>query len=165
MIGLKFFNVYGPNEYHKADMRSMVAKAYEQIKQRRQDPSFQNPTGPDYRDGRADPRDFLYVKDAVNVVYDFMKGKSVGGLFNVGSAQARTWNDLSKAIFVTLGKSPKIDYIEMPDALRAKYQYHTQADMSWRKKEQESSAVHDAGRRRARLRCSELSFEEEDPYL
>ncbi len=131
MVGIKFFNIYGPNEYHKGDMRSMVAKSYEQIQKDGKIRLFKSDR-PDYKDGEQ-VRDFLYVKDAVNVVYEFMQGKGFGGLYNLGTGKARSWNDLAKAIFTAIGKPPKVEYIEMPDALRGKYQYHSQADMSWMK--------------------------------
>jgi len=130
-VGIKFFNVYGPNEYHKGEMRSLVAKAFEQIQAGGEIRLFKSSL-PAYAHGEQ-RRDFLYVKDAVNVVYGFMKRKSRGGLYNLGSGQARTWNDLARAIFAALGRTPRIRYIDMPDVLKAKYQYHTQADMAWRK--------------------------------
>ena len=129
MVGVKFFNVYGPNEYHKGDMRSVVAKAYDQIQKEGKMRLFRSYRS-EYRDGES-LRDFLYVKDAVNTLYEFMTKKSYGGLYNVGSGKARTWNDLARAVFSALGKPAAIDYIEMPEALRSKYQYHTQADMRW----------------------------------
>jgi ADP-L-glycero-D-manno-heptose 6-epimerase len=132
MVGIKFFNVFGPNEYHKGDMRSVVARAFEQVQKDGKIRLFKSYRS-DYRDGEQ-VRDFLYVKDAVDVVYEFMKNKKSGGLYNLGAGQTRTWNDLAKAVFIALGKPPRIDYIEMPEALKSKYQYHTQADMSWRKK-------------------------------
>ena len=132
MVGIKFFNIYGPNEYHKGDMRSVVAKAFEQVQKDGKVRLFRS-YRPDYKDGEQ-ARDFLYVKDAVDVVYDFMTKTSYGGLYNVGSGKARTWNDLARALFAAVGKPPRIDYIEMPESLRAKYQYHTQADMGWRTK-------------------------------
>jgi ADP-L-glycero-D-manno-heptose 6-epimerase len=131
LVGIKFFNVYGPNEYHKGDMRSVVAKSYEQIKAGGKIRLFKSYRS-DYKDGEQE-RDFLYVKDAVNVVYEFMQSGKGGGLYNLGSGQARNWNDLAKAVFTGLGKKPEIEYIEMPETLRPRYQYHTQADMSWRK--------------------------------
>jgi ADP-L-glycero-D-manno-heptose 6-epimerase len=129
IVGIKFFNIYGPNEYHKGEMRSVVAKAYEQIKKDGKIRLFKS-YKPDYRDGEQ-VRDFLYVKDATNVVYEFMNGKGYGGLYNLGSGQARSWNDLAKAAFSAMGTPVRIEYIEMPEAIRAKYQYRTQADMSW----------------------------------
>ncbi len=130
ILGIKFFNIYGPNEYHKGDMRSVVAKAFEQIRDSGKINLFKS-----YRKGIAhgeQERDFLYVKDAVQGVYEFMTRRSFKGLYNMGAGQARTWNDLAKAIFAALGKPPRIEYIEMPETLRSKYQYHTQADMRWR---------------------------------
>lgn len=132
MVGIKFFNIYGPNEYHKGDMRSLVAKAFEQISNEGKVRLFRS-YRPDYKDGEQ-KRDFLYVKDAVDVVYEFMTTKSYAGLYNVGSGKARSWNDLAGAIFTALGKSPRIEYIEMPEQLKSKYQYHTEADMRWRQK-------------------------------
>jgi ADP-L-glycero-D-manno-heptose 6-epimerase len=131
LVGVKFFNIFGPNEYHKQDMRSVVAKAYDQIKSIGKVRLFKS-----YRAGIADgeqSRDFLYVKDAVQAVYDFMTQAKYKGLFNLGSGKARTWNDLVKAIFAALGKPANIEYIDMPESLRSQYQYHTEADMSWRK--------------------------------
>jgi ADP-L-glycero-D-manno-heptose 6-epimerase len=130
IVGIKFFNIYGPNEYHKGDMRSVVAKAYEQIQSGDRVKLFRS-YRPDYKDGEQ-KRDFLYVKDAVETVYEFMKDRRYGGLYNVGSGNARTWKDLVMAIFAALGKPPRIEYIEMPETLRLKYQYHTEADMNWR---------------------------------
>jgi len=131
-VGIKFFNVFGPNEYHKGEMRSLVVKAYEQIQQDGKIRLFKS-YKPEYRDGEQ-ARDFLYVKDAVHVIYEFMTAKGHGGLYNLGAGLARTWNDLAKAVFSALGKPPLIDYIEMAETLRPQYQYHTQADMGWRKK-------------------------------
>jgi ADP-L-glycero-D-manno-heptose 6-epimerase len=131
-VGVKFFNVYGPNEYHKGDMRSVVAKAFDQIQKEGRMRLFRSYRS-EYKDGEQ-KRDFLYVKDAVDVVFEFMTKKTYGGLYNVGSGKARTWNDLARAIFAALGKAPRIEYVEMPEGLRAKYQYHTLADMSWHEK-------------------------------
>lgn len=132
MVGVKFFNVYGPNEYHKEEMRSVVAKAFDQIKADGKARLFKS-YRKDFADGEQ-RRDFLYVKDAVAVLYEFMTRPAYKGLYNLGAGQARTWNDLVKAIFAALGRPPRIEYIEMPEALRPKYQYHTQADMRWRDK-------------------------------
>ncbi len=138
LTGIKFFNVFGPNEYHKGDMRSVVCKAYEQIKKDGKIRLFKSYRS-DYRDGEQQ-RDFFYVKDAVQVVWELMKNKNPpagkqgpGGLYNFGAGLARSWNDLAHAIFRALGKTPNIEYIDMPETLRPKYQYHTKADMSWRK--------------------------------
>jgi ADP-L-glycero-D-manno-heptose 6-epimerase len=140
LVGIKFFNVYGPNEYHKGDMRSVVAKAFDQIRQEGKVSLFRS-YRPDYKDGEQ-KRDFLYVKDAVDVVYEFMTKKSFAGLYNVGSGKARTWNDLAGAIFAALGKPPRIEYIDMPESLRPRYQYHTEADMSWREKVKDVKSFH-----------------------
>lgn len=131
LVGLKFFNVFGPNEYHKGDMRSMVAKAVEQVKRDGKIRLFRS-YRPEFKNGEQ-RRDFLYVKDAVGVIWNFMKTPREGGLFNVGAGHAQTWNDLAKVLFAALDQPMRIDYIEMPESLRTKYQYHTQADMSWRK--------------------------------
>ena len=130
IVGVKFFNVYGPNESHKKDMRSVVSKAFDQIKQDGKVRLFKS-YQPAYAHGDQE-RDFLYVKDAVNVFYDFMTQSKYKGLYNLGSGKARTWKDLVSAIFTALGKPPKIEFIDMPESLRATYQYHTQADMRWR---------------------------------
>jgi len=131
MVGVKFFNIYGPNEYHKDDMRSVVAKSYDLIRKDGVIRLFKS-YKPEYRDGEQE-RDFLYVKDAVDVVYELMTQRKYKGLYNLGAGAARTWNDLANAIFLALGRPPRIEYIDMPDTLKPKYQYHTQADMRWRK--------------------------------
>ncbi len=131
MVGIKFFNVYGPNEYHKGDMRSLVAKAFEQVQKDGKMRLFKS-SKPEYRDGEQQ-RDFLYVKDAVNVLYGFMKDRQSGGLYNLGFGKARSWNQLAGALFTAMNRPSKIDYVEMPEMIRSKYQYYTQADMSWRK--------------------------------
>lgn len=128
MVGLKYFNVFGPNEYHKAEMRSFVIKAFEQINARGRVGLFKS-YKPDYADGEQ-KRDFLYVKDAVDMTLFFLDNPKVNGLFNIGTGRAETWNDLANAVFSAMGKKPKIEYIEMPEVLRDKYQYFTQADIS-----------------------------------
>ena len=138
----------------------MAAKAFEQIKKDGKIRLFKS-ARPDYKDGEQ-VRDFLYVKDAVKVVFEFMQGKGFGGLYNLGSGQARSWNDFAQAIFSGLGKPPKVEYIEMPEALKAKYQYHTQADMSWmRGKMAESFMTLEAGVRD----YVQNYLSKEDPYL
>ncbi len=127
IVGLKYFNVYGPHEDHKDDMRSVIHKAYEQIVQTGEVKLFKS-YRPEYKDGEQ-VRDFIYVKDAVAVTLFFYDHRRASGLFNCGTGQARTWNDLVKAVFTAMGKPPKITYIDMPETLRAKYQYHTQAEM------------------------------------
>ncbi len=127
IVGLKFFNVYGPNEYHKGSMRSMVCKGYEQICQRGRMRLFQS-----YRDGFLDgeqDRDFIYIKDALEMVLFIYRNPSLSGIFNIGSGEARTWNDLGTALFDSLEKEKQIVYITMPEEIRATYQYHTEAEM------------------------------------
>ncbi|HUI31429.1 MAG TPA: ADP-glyceromanno-heptose 6-epimerase [Candidatus Acidoferrales bacterium] len=128
IVGLKYFNVFGPNEYHKGDMRSMVLKGFEQIKSSGKIKLFKS-YRKDYKNGEQ-VRDFLYVKDAVEMTLFFLENRDAGGLFNIGSGAANSWNGLASAIFKSLGKPKKIEYIEMPDAIKEKYQYHTCADIS-----------------------------------
>ncbi|OGX06942.1 MAG: ADP-glyceromanno-heptose 6-epimerase [Omnitrophica WOR_2 bacterium GWA2_47_8] len=127
VVGLKFFNVFGPNEYHKADMRSVVAKSYDRVAKEGKISLFRS-YRKDYADGEQ-KRDFIYVKDAIDIVMFFYKNPKISGIFNVGSGEARTWNDLAKALFKAVEKTPHIDYIDMPETLRLQYQYFTQADM------------------------------------
>ena len=127
-IGLKFFNVYGPNEYHKGDMRSVVAKAYDGVVSEGKMRLFKS-YKPEYKDGEQ-KRDFIYVKDAVDVVLYLLDNPKVNGIYNVGTGHARTWNDVAAALFAALGKPVNIEYIPMPDVLRGKYQYFTEADMT-----------------------------------
>lgn len=128
MVGLKFFNVFGPNEYHKGDMRSVVAKAYQRVAAEGKMSLFKS-YRKDYADG-GQKRDFVYVKDAVDVVLYFMDHPEVNGIFNVGTGKSRTWNDLARALFAAVGRPANIDYVEMPDILKDKYQYFTEADMT-----------------------------------
>jgi ADP-L-glycero-D-manno-heptose 6-epimerase len=128
MAGLKFFNVYGPNEYHKGDMRSVVHKAFGQVRETGAVKLFRS-YRPDYPDGEQ-VRDFVYVKDAVSVMVWLLEHPKVNGIFNVGTGRARTWNDLARAVFTALGKPPKLTYVEMPEILRDRYQYRTEADIS-----------------------------------
>ena len=127
VTGFKFFNVFGPNEYHKGDMRSMVYKGLEQVKQEGEIRLFQS-YRPDYKDGEQ-KRDFIYVKDAVNIIYYFLTHPGKKGIYNVGSGKARSWNDLAHAIFSALDKTPRIRYIDMPDRLQGQYQYFTEAEI------------------------------------
>ena len=124
-VGIKYFNVFGPNEYHKAGMRSFVLKAFEQINETGGVKLFKSHR-PDYTDG-GQLRDFIYVKDAVDMTLFFLENQDVSGIFNVGTGNARSWNDLAKATFAAMGIEPKIEYIDMPEILRDKYQYFTQA--------------------------------------
>ncbi len=128
IVGLKYFNVYGPNENHKGDMRSVVNKAFDQIRATGKVQLFKSHR-PDYKDGEQE-RDFLYVKDAVNITIFLASQPLAGGLYNLGSGEARTWLQLVNAIFSSLGLPPQIDFIDMPEHLREKYQYHTCADIS-----------------------------------
>ena len=128
IVGLKYFNVFGPNEYHKANMRSFILKAYEQVNALGTVRLFKS-CSPKYADGEY-VRDFIYVKDAVDMTLFFFDNPKISGLFNIGTGMARSWNDLVKAVFSALGKDPKIEYIDMPENLRAQYQYFTQADIS-----------------------------------
>ena len=126
-VGIKFFNVFGPNEYHKAKMRSVPLTAFEQIRDTGALSLFRSYRA-DYANGEQ-KRDFIYVKDCVNVLWWLLNNNYVNGIFNLGTGQARTWNDLGKAVFAALNREPKIEYIEMPDALRKQYQYFTEAPM------------------------------------
>lgn len=125
--GLKFFNVYGPNEYHKGDMRSLINKAYFQIKETGKVRLFKSHK-PEFGDGEQ-TRDFVYVKDCLDVIWWLLRNPKVNGIFNLGSGKARSWNDLVKAIFGALELKPKIEYIDMPETIRDAYQYHTKASM------------------------------------
>jgi ADP-L-glycero-D-manno-heptose 6-epimerase len=127
MVGLKYFNVFGPNEAHKGDMRSVVDKAFGQIQATGQVKLFKS-HHPDYEDGKQQ-RDFLYVKDAVEMTLFLADQTEARGLFNIGSGVANTWLDLVEGIYAALGGEPKIEFIDMPEALREKYQYYTKADI------------------------------------
>jgi ADP-L-glycero-D-manno-heptose 6-epimerase len=128
IVGLKYFNVFGPYEAHKGDMRSVVAKSYEQIRKDGVVKLFKS-YKPEYKDGEQ-MRDFLYVKDAVDVTLHFamQEAGAPGGLFNCGTGVSRTWVDLASAVFAAMGTEKKIEFIEMPDELKGKYQYFTKAD-------------------------------------
>ncbi len=128
MCGLKFFNVFGPNEYHKADMRSVAAKAYERVAGEGKISLFKS-YNPKYKDGEQ-KRDFIYVKDAVDVVLFLMEHPAINGIFNLGTGRARSWNDLARALFAAAGRTVNIEYIEMPEVLQGRYQYFTEANMS-----------------------------------
>jgi ADP-L-glycero-D-manno-heptose 6-epimerase len=128
IVGLKYFNVFGPNEYHKGDMRSVVHKAFEQVRDTGKVKLFKS-GNPKYKDGEQ-MRDFIYVKDAVNMTLHFLDNKNINGLFNIGSGQARTWNDLVTALFKAMEKPANIEYIDLPDHLADKYQYFTEANLS-----------------------------------
>lgn len=127
ICGLKFFNVFGPNEFHKQDMRSVVLKSYQQIKEKGQVSLFRSHR-PDYQDGEQ-KRDFVYVKDCCEVMWELLNNK-VSGVFNLGTGKARSWNDLVKAVFKAMNLESNISYIDMPENLQKQYQYFTQAEMS-----------------------------------
>ena len=127
IVGLKYFNVFGPNEGHKDDMRSLVHKSYAQAIDTGTIRLFKS-YKPEYRDGEQ-KRDFLYVKDAVAMTLHLAFQRDARGLFNIGSGEAHTWIELANAVFRALDREPKIEFIEMPETLRGKYQYFTQADI------------------------------------
>lgn len=128
IVGLKYFNVFGPNEYHKGDMRSLVCKAYEQIVSTGKIRLFKS-YKPEYPDG-GQQRDFVYVKDAVAMSIHLAETESAGGLYNLGAGVARTWVDLANALFSALGLPPDIEFIEMPESIRHQYQYYTCANIA-----------------------------------
>jgi ADP-L-glycero-D-manno-heptose 6-epimerase len=132
IVGLKYFNVYGPNEYHKGNMRSLVHKAYGQIKETGKVKLFKS-YHKNYKDGKQ-KRDFIYVKDAVDMTLHFLQTKDKNGIFNVGTGKARTWVDLVKSIFTAMDMEPNIEFIDMPDELKGKYQYFTEAKIDKIKK-------------------------------
>lgn len=127
LASIKFFNVFGPNEYHKSDMRSVICKAYTQISERGQMRLFRS-----YREEFPDGgqmRDFVYIKDCVDIMWWLLEHPQANGVINVGTGIARTWNDLARAVFLAMGKKPNIEYIDMPESIRDKYQYLTRAEM------------------------------------
>ena len=126
--GLKFFNVYGPNEYHKGRMASMIFHGYNQIKKTGEVKLFKSHK-PEFKDGEQ-LRDFIYVEDIAKVCYWLMQNNVESGLYNLGTGKARSFKDQITAIFNTLNKEPNIQYIDMPEDIRDKYQYFTEADMS-----------------------------------
>ena len=126
--GLKFFNVYGPNEYHKGRMASVIFHTFLQVKKTGAMKLFRS-HHPDYADGMQ-LRDFIYVKDVVEVLYFLFHHKGDDGLYNLGTGQARSFLDLAKATFRAMGQEPDISFIDMPEDIRDKYQYFTEANMS-----------------------------------
>jgi ADP-L-glycero-D-manno-heptose 6-epimerase len=131
IVGVKYFNVFGPNEDHKGEMRSLVNKAYQQILATGRVQLFKSHK-PEFKDGEQ-MRDFLYVKDAVEMTLHFAEnpqGERANGLYNLGSGQANTWLALTRAIFTALDRAPQIEFIDMPEILRGKYQYYTKADVA-----------------------------------
>jgi ADP-L-glycero-D-manno-heptose 6-epimerase len=127
VVGLKFFNVFGPNEYHKEDQRSMVLKAWEQIRATGKIKLFKS-YRPDYKDGEQ-KRDFIYIKDCLEPMWWLIQHDEVNGIFNLGTGVANTWLDLAGAVFEATGLPPKIEFIDMPAELKNQYQYYTEAKM------------------------------------
>jgi len=132
MAGIKFFNVFGPNEYHKGDMSSVIFKAFHQIRETGKVRLFKS-YKKEYKDG-GQMRDFVYIKDCVNVMWWLFNNPKANGIFNLGTSKARTWNDLIKAVFAAMKKKTNIEYIPMPKTLRNQYQYFTEAEMTKLKK-------------------------------
>lgn len=126
--GLKFFNVYGPNEYHKGKMSSVIYHSYNQIRNNGEIKLFKS-HNPLYKNGEQ-LRDFVYVKDVINICYWMMNNKPNSGIYNVGSGKARTFNDVAISIFNILNSPVKVNYIDTPKEIRDKYQYFTEANMS-----------------------------------
>ncbi|MCE1201470.1 MAG: ADP-glyceromanno-heptose 6-epimerase [Bacteroidia bacterium] len=126
--GLKFFNVYGPNEYHKGRMASVVFHAFRQISEKGSMKLFRSHR-PDFEDGKQ-LRDFVYVKDVARVILFMMQQKPDSGLYNLGTGHARAFLDLANATFTAMGKQPKIEFVDTPEDIRDKYQYFTEADMT-----------------------------------
>ena len=123
IVGLKYFNVFGPGEYHKKEMQSMVRRGYLQVLDSGKIRLFKS-YNPNYGDGDQE-RDFLYVKDAVEMTLFFLDNSSIGGIFNAGTGVARTWNDLSKAVFKAMSREFAVEYIDMPVSIRDQFQYRT----------------------------------------
>ena len=126
-VGLKYFNVFGPNEYHKGDMRSVAIRAYFQAKEAGKVRLFKS-YRPQYKHGEQ-MRDFIYVKDAVRITLHFLEKPQSNGIFNAGTGNPRNFLDLATAVFSALGIEPNIEFIEMPDGLEKRYQYFTSADV------------------------------------
>lgn len=127
-VGLKFFNVYGPNEFHKARMASVIFHAYNQIQEKGKVKLFRS-HNPEYKDGEQ-LRDFVYVKDLVEICHFFLHHRKDSGIYNLGTGKARTFVDLAKSTFAALNKEPNIEFIDTPIDIRDKYQYFTEANMS-----------------------------------
>ncbi len=127
IAGLKYFNVFGPNEQHKGEMRSLVLKAYEQIMESGTLRLFKSHR-PDYADGEQ-VRDFIYVKDAAAASVHFLINRQANGIFNIGGGNTVSWNRLAAAVFNAMERPVNIQYIDMPESLREKYQYYTKAEM------------------------------------
>lgn len=126
-MGLRFFNVYGPHEYYKKDMSSVVFKAYRQIKVNGQLKLFRS-HNPDYRDGEQ-LRDFVYVKDVTRWIMEILDGKGFSGIYNMGYGQARSWLDLARQVFANMDRELNVEWVDVPEDIRPRYQYFTEAKM------------------------------------
>ena len=127
-VGLKFFNVYGPNEYHKSEMRSIVLKIFQKISMKEKVKLFKS-HNKNFSDGNQ-MRDFIYVKDVISIIKWFIENRKTNGIFNVGTGKPRTFNDLANAVFKNSNVEKKIEYINTPKNIRNQYQYYTKANMS-----------------------------------
>ncbi|MFN0117198.1 MAG: ADP-glyceromanno-heptose 6-epimerase [Elusimicrobiota bacterium] len=127
VVGYRYFNVFGPNEYHKGDMRSLVSKAYDQLAAGERVKLFATSRA-GYGDG-SEERDFVYVKDVIDVMAYFLEHPDRGGIFNLGTGQPRSFKDLALAVYLAMNKKPDIEYIPMPEKLKGQYQYWTCADL------------------------------------
>jgi ADP-L-glycero-D-manno-heptose 6-epimerase len=127
IVGLKFFNVFGPNEYHKDSMRSLVCKSYERVRDDGVISLFKS-HHPDYKDGEQ-LRDFIYIKDAVEMTMHFFHNRTIGGLFNIGTGNTRSWNDIARSLEMATKRNVTIQYVPMPESIRDKYQYYTKANI------------------------------------
>jgi len=127
IASLKFFNVFGPNEYHKGDMCSMIFRGFNQIRETGCLRLFKS-YRPEYMDG-GQRRDFVYVKDCADVVWWLLEHPDASGVFNIGTGKDRSWNALAAALFSAMDLEPNIEYIPMPDSLKDRYQYYTRAEM------------------------------------
>jgi ADP-L-glycero-D-manno-heptose-6-epimerase len=128
IASLRFFNVYGPNEYHKGDMASMVFKSFNRVMDEGKLSLFRSHR-PDYQDGEQ-VRDFVYIKDIVDCMWWLLLHPETNGIYNLGTGIAESWNTLAHAVFNAAGKTPAIDYVDMPPSIRNQYQYHTRADIT-----------------------------------
>ncbi len=140
VVSVKFFNVYGPNEYHKGDMMSVACKAHAEVRRTGAVRLFRSDR-PEYADG-GQMRDFVYVKDCAEILYRFLERPDINGIRNVGSGRARTWNDLARAVFAALELPVNIVYVDMPEHLKGKYQYFTEADMGWMERDDCAVSMH-----------------------
>lgn len=160
-IGLKFFNVYGPQEYHKGRMASMVFHTVNQIKENGFVKLFKS-----HKDGYKDGeqlRDFVYIKDIVNIISYFLKNQNINGVFNLGTGEARSFYDLAKQAMISYGIDPKIEFIEMPMDLRGRYQYYTKAEINKLREAGYKDKFHTLEEGVADYVANYLS--KEDPYL